>query len=219
MVEPLQKITKSKYVCSNKFDLEDLYKLFDDVELYGVMLVSGKESRYYKCSNNGSYNLVWKVKTKLQKKMKKGGQSAQRIGRICDEKRDRYLGTMINMAIKCFYNNHKNEVNVNGIVVSGPAEWKEKIIKDKRIKKHFGYKIKVITEKEITENTIKDLMRRKIFAEYDVKKENETKEYVKKMMALEYDRLVFGYDEVKSNLDECMLEKIITMILKIVIVK
>ena len=172
IIKSEKKIKKSTYICDKKFHVDYLLKLYTNDTYYGVILVSGKRSSFYKINKLETIHIKT-INTCLQKKQKKGGQSAQRFGRIRDEKHDRHLQNLISLSIQLFYDYETNNVNVKNIIIGGPAEWKDKLSSDSKIQKYIGSKVsKVISTKEITDNTIENIMQN--LSEYDSCDDNST---------------------------------------------
>lgn len=135
-IEPPVAVNKNMYLCSKTFDLnfmnyvKSLYKVHDE---NGVVLVSGQETRFYKVSPI-SISLKKTIRTKLAKKHKKGGQSAQRFGRIREEKCERYLTMLVESILEEFYDFKTHTATVKKLIICGPSIWKHKLINHNLIK-------------------------------------------------------------------------------------
>jgi len=135
--EPFKPITKSLYLCDNKFHTEPLKELLDDNESFGFIIIDGNGCLYATLQGN-SRNILHKFTVDLPKKHKKGGQSAQRFGRIRLEKRLQYVKKCSELTTQYFISD--NICNVKGIIIAGSAEFKEDLANadffDQRLQKH-----------------------------------------------------------------------------------
>jgi len=206
IIKSPKKIKRSNYVCDKRFHVDYLLKLLTSDNYYGVILVSGKKSLFYKI-NKFETILLNKTNTSLQKKQKKGGQSAQRIGRIRDEKNDRYLQNLVSLSLRLFYDYETNSVNVKKLIIGGPAEWKNKLSSDKEIQRCLGPKIiKVISTREITNKTIEEVAEE--LPEYDLKIDRKYITEIKNLIRINPDKLIFGKQNIYNKLQDCLLKKI-----------
>lgn len=200
-------VKRSMYVCDFKFHVSDAIELCKDHEEYGVILVSGKNTRLY-TFNKFDYKLVTRKETRLQKSQKKGGQSAQRFGRIKQEKDLLHLYDLVDKCVSAFYDFETNTVTVKGILVAGPGEWKHKVSKHKDFQKYLGsHVVNVVSTKEIDSKTIESIDIT-MFNSYDTKVEKTHQEEIKNIIETNPDSLVFGEKEVISHLENYMLKKV-----------
>lgn len=77
------------YNCSNKFNT-DIAKPYLETYEGSIVFANGDECFIY-LYENGSFRCLKKLQGLLQKRQKKGGQSAQRIGRLAEETRHVYV--------------------------------------------------------------------------------------------------------------------------------
>lgn len=213
IIAPPKKITRSDYICSKHFYLDPILDMYEEGQIFGVALVSGCRSIFYKVDyakgNTGTVinkKKVYDKQIKLQKSQKKGGQSAQRIGRIRDEKENNYVKGLVEKIRCCF------ESQVVGIVVGGPAEIKNKVVNHPEYKKYFGkITLEVVDTVEVDNSTILDVLNRseKGFQNSLNKEAVELIKRVKKMMELADDKLIFGFKEAVENLKMCMVETLV----------
>ena len=120
--EPFKPITKSLYLCDNKFRTEPLNELLNDNETFGFIILDGNGCLYATLQGN-SKNILHKFSVDLPNKQRKGGQSAQRFQRIRLEKRQHYLKKCSELATQYFITD--NLCNVKGLIIAGSAELKE----------------------------------------------------------------------------------------------
>lgn len=158
----------------------------------------------YKLIKTGDYierKLVSKLKVDLQKRQKKGGQSAQRIGRIRDEKENKYIKGISEMVIDSFLKNNHTIYDCTSIIVAGPGELKKKVIETPLIEQYFKNNIlDVISTQELTDTTILSIP----FLEYNQEKDLE---FIKDLINNADDKLVFGKKIIK-NIETNQLEYI-----------
>lgn len=122
--EPFKPITKSMYFCDNKFHTKLLESLLNDHDLFGFIIMDGNGCLYATLQGDRR-DILYKFTVDLPKKHSKGGQSAQRFGRIRLEKKHHYLKKCAEIAIKMFITD--NVCNVKGLILAGSAEFKDEL--------------------------------------------------------------------------------------------
>lgn len=145
-------IKKFYYRCDKIFHLDHLINLYKTYDEYAIVLVSGKCSEYYIHSRNNT-KLLKNTKQDLPNQHKTGGQSAQRFGRIRDEKIDFYINRIIEIMVHLYVVD--GVFYPKGLIIAGPSEIKHKVCSNLNFEKIFGkYLLKVVTIAEISDNTI-----------------------------------------------------------------
>jgi len=119
--EPFKPINTSLYLCDNRFHTEALQELLVSDERYGFIVVDGSGALYGVLQGN-TRTVLHKFVVDLPKKHGRGGQSAQRFGRIRMEKRQAYVRKVAEVAVQMFIQN--DVPNVQGIILAGSAEFK-----------------------------------------------------------------------------------------------
>lgn len=132
-------IKKSLYHCDKQFVVRDLLPMFQELKSatttsYGVALVSGQEFEPYKLtvtspgSFDGQFVKAGKGQSTTQtKKQKKGGQSAQRFGRIRQEKRGVWIQKIIEW-LDVAYLDKDGRPSIKGLVLAGPSTLKQELM-------------------------------------------------------------------------------------------
>ena len=130
-----KQINTSIYKCDSRFYTDPLRELLIDEKIFGFIIIDGNGTLFGTLSGNVK-TILEKIHIDLPKKQRKGGQSAQRFGRIRLEKRNNYIKIISENSIKHFISD--NLLNVNGIIIAGSAEFKDELKKsetfDPRIK-------------------------------------------------------------------------------------
>lgn len=128
-MEPNIAVNIFYYNCGNKFDLDLLNKYMIDCN-GSIIFANGEECIIYEFSN-GLFVMKKRINANLQKRQKKGGQSAQRIARLAEETRDVYVTKVTD-----FLNSMNREQR---FIIYGSSEIKKMIIeKPKHIKLEDG---------------------------------------------------------------------------------
>lgn len=217
LFEPIKPINKSYYLCDKRFYLDPILEMYkkDQEQSIGIFIISGNRSILYQLIKTGSHvetRVLADTKVKLQKRQKKGGQSAQRIGRIRQEKESRYIDKIIEMASSVYLKEHCTKYLISSIVLGGPAELKYSVRKHPEYIKYFdNMTVKIVDTPELNENTVHDVYEKSMY-ELALEKDKDTIEIIDKikdMMRDADERLVFGQNEVFENLENCMLETIL----------
>jgi peptide subunit release factor 1 (eRF1) len=158
----------------------------------------------YKLIKTGDYierKLVSKIKVDLQKRQKKGGQSAQRIGRIRDEKENKYIKEISEMIINSFLKNNHTVYECDNIIIAGPGELKKKVMETPLVEQYYKNNIlDVVSTQELTDTTILTIPFLESSQENDLK-------IVKNLIDNADEKLVFGKKIIK-NIENNQLEYI-----------
>lgn len=119
--EPFKPINTSLYMCDNKFHTEALSELLENDDRFGFIVMDGNGALFGALSGN-TREILQKFTVDLPKKHGRGGQSAQRFGRIREEKRHNYVRKVAECAVQNFITNDKP--NVAGLILAGSADFK-----------------------------------------------------------------------------------------------
>jgi peptide chain release factor subunit 1 len=122
--EPYKPINTSLYLCDSSFHTEALHELLVSDEKYGFIIVDGNGALYGTLCGS-TKTVLHKFTVDLPKKHGRGGQSAQRFGRIRMEKRQAYIRKVAEIATQLFISNCMP--NVIGIILAGSAEFKQQL--------------------------------------------------------------------------------------------
>ncbi|KAJ2156479.1 translation termination factor eRF1 [Coemansia sp. RSA 552] len=124
--EPFKPINTSLYLCDNKFHVEALAELLQSDSRFGFIIVDGNGCLYGALSGN-TREVLHQFSVELPKKHGRGGQSAQRFGRIREEKRHNYIRKVAETAVQFFISAEKP--NIAGLILAGSAEFKNDLLK------------------------------------------------------------------------------------------
>jgi peptide chain release factor subunit 1 len=138
VVEPLQPLTSSAYLCDNRFHTEPLEKMLTNTNTYAFIIVDGSGVLYATLSGNNK-TILGSFTVDLPHKHGRGGQSALRFARLRLEAHHNYIRKVIEQAIKIFITN--DQVNVKGIVFAGSAQFKDKIMESNLMDPRLKQKI------------------------------------------------------------------------------
>ncbi|KAJ1834262.1 Electron transfer flavoprotein alpha-subunit [Coemansia sp. RSA 2711] len=142
--EPFKPINTKLYLCDSRFHVEPLTELLEDGSKFGFIIIDGKGCLYGLLSGN-TRSILHHFPVELPKKHGRGGQSAQRFGRIREEKRHNYVHKVAEKATQLFITD--NKINVTGLVLAGAAELKDDLEKsdlfDPRLKSKVIHSVDV----------------------------------------------------------------------------
>jgi len=130
----------------------------------GICLTSGKEYRFYllELLNTGkiaSNKLLVSDTERLQKKHKKGGQSAQRFCRIRQNIYNKYVSDLSDEIVSTYMKDNHTNCLIDKLIIAGPSNLKHEIVSDELIQKYFSDKIAMIlTCDAINDRTIYTLL-------------------------------------------------------------
>lgn len=214
IINPPKKIAIQKYICSKKFELDHLMQMYEEQHNHGYVLVEGEECYIYLLEKSGShyqFKLLDKTQTKQQKKQKKGGQSAPRIGRIRVEMRNNYINKVREMMVNAYTKDNKTKLIIEKLVIGGPSITKNELIDNHLFTQYFGkIPLKIIDTKEINDTTIHEMyeMSQEFLANEKERELYQEIELIQDYMQNNPDRLYFG-KEVEENID--MIEKVVML--------
>jgi peptide chain release factor subunit 1 len=123
-LEPFRPINTSLYLCDNRFHTEALSELLQSDLKFGFIIVDGNGALFATLSGN-TREILHRITVDLPKKHGRGGQSALRFARLRLEKRHNYVRKVAEISAQLFLSNDK--VNVAGIVIAGPADFKTEL--------------------------------------------------------------------------------------------
>lgn len=215
LIFPPKKIIKSYYRCDNRFHLDNILDMYNEsFTNYGIVLVSGKEYRCYIlsiCNSCKEFKLIKSDIENLQKKQKKGGQSAPRISRIRTEKYNRYISKIADVIVETYMKNNHTTCIVEGLILAGPSLEKNDVFNNELIQQYFANKILCVTETaEINDGTIYYIYNKcSDYIASDIDKyEIKICKEVNDLISVASDLLYFG-DEVIKGIDEYKIKKVI----------
>jgi peptide chain release factor subunit 1 len=151
-LSPPLPIKESTYLCDRNFHVELIEKLYDTYDDYGIVLIGGDETLFYKFHGN-HYALIDRIGLCRQKKQKCGGQSAPRFSRIREGQILSYTKLIIEKLVKNFVNGDLNKLNIIGLIIAG-NDMKDKLLTDEDL----PYLIKSNILKSMTVNEL-DIVR------------------------------------------------------------
>ncbi len=133
--EPFRPVNTALYTCGDAFDTSYLKTLLVSNETYGFVVIDGNGTLFGTLTGD-SKRVLGSVTANLPKKQRKGGQSAQRYGRIRLERRQAYIKRVAELCTQMFISD--NAPNVSGLVLAGLAELKTELrdsdVFDKRLR-------------------------------------------------------------------------------------
>lgn len=120
---PPVKITKGIYLCDKRFHTQSIIELYQQPTLFGLVIISGD---FAQLSLVKSFEKTIRIKPlytnniRLQKSQRKGGQSAQRIGRLREENHFNYISIVLERMNSTF-----DTHNIKGLFILGSSTKKE----------------------------------------------------------------------------------------------
>ena len=121
-IEPLKPLTRGMYMCDSRFHTSLLEDMLQDAPMYGFIIIDGNGCLFATVQGDQK-NIIGKFSVDLPKKHGRGGQSAQRFGRIRLEKRQAYVKKCCEQSVSHFITDEK--CNVKGLIMAGSAEFKD----------------------------------------------------------------------------------------------
>lgn len=182
---------------------------------YGVALISGEQFRFYLVTITGKHQEIKLLKTdeiQLQKRQRKGGQSAVRIDRIRELKELHYLRRISEEMVETYLEENKTQTEIESLVVAGPGEMKDKVLQEPSFRQFlYPRLVRVLPSEEIREHsTIVEVVSkcRDLFLSSESRSAKTGLLEIRELVRSDPDRLVFGKREVREGLENRELEKI-----------
>ena len=207
IINPPKPITKVIYWCGRNFELFQVLDLFEEYDSHGVILISGKVTRFYKVSKN-EINLIKIINVELPNRQGRGGQSKLRFERITEEKRNNYVKKVSEMAVNYYTRNGRQFII--DLVIGGFGEFKDDLKYNELMCKYFP-NIKVIDIPDITDESIYTIIN-KINLDGSSHEEDSFIEEIDNEISKcsDIEKIVFGYDNVLENLECNLIRKLLT---------
>lgn len=127
--------------------------MFDDDNVLGVCLISGKDLFIYRVTISGSHidsTLVKKLDIMLVNKHNKGGQSSARFGRIADIIRNKYVTITAETIVPTFMYDNNTKCNVSKIILAGPGDMKREVANEQLFEQFLSkYLYKIINIRHV----------------------------------------------------------------------
>lgn len=121
-IEPFKAVSRSLYLCDNKFHTEELHRMLESDDKFGFIIMDGSGSLFASVCGDVKEKLG-SFTVELPKKHGRGGQSKNRFARIRMERRHNYVRKVAETAVNYFITNDRP--NVRGLVLAGSADFKE----------------------------------------------------------------------------------------------
>lgn len=121
-VEPFKAVSRSLYLCDNRFHTEELHRMLESDDKYGFIIMDGSGTTFATVCGDVKEKLGG-FTVELPKKHGRGGQSKNRFGRIRMERRHNYVRKVAENAVSYFITNDRP--NIRGLVLAGSADFKE----------------------------------------------------------------------------------------------
>jgi peptide chain release factor subunit 1 len=135
-IVPPEPIQVQFYRCDSKFSLEPLEEMLAARDVYGLVVLDGKEATLALLKGKTT-KVLTKIHSFAHSKLGgKGGQSSRRFQRIIEEEIENYYKRIGESMTEAFL----NTPNFVGVIVGGPGPAKENFLK----LKPFNYQLKIL---------------------------------------------------------------------------
>jgi len=118
-------IRKDIYLCGKHFFPEEIIKLHNDFEDFGLVHIAGEETSYF-IINGENIHRINKLSICRQKNHRMGGQSSGRFMRIRQNQIQEYITTIV-QDINKFYKTKEGQCSVKEIIICGSTDIKNDI--------------------------------------------------------------------------------------------
>ena len=179
--------------------MDDLIKLYEIHEDYAIVLISGKRIEYYLYNTNCTKFLKG-FEESLPNQFRKGGQSAQRLERIRDQKIGWYIKKITELMVQFYVAD--GQFKYKGLIIAGPAEMKQMVTDAELFIQYFEKNLlKTVTISEINDQSINQVIQMSSnVLSLKTEEQNLLANFEEKIMdPYHIDLFVFGNDQVLSD--------------------
>lgn len=186
VLEPEREYKGFFYSCSCKFIVDPIFQFFE--RKYGsIIFISGEECLIYVLID-GQFHKKKTINGNLQKRQRKGGQSAVRIARLAEQSRDNYITRVVDHINDLRY---CEDFDKYSIWITGSDEMKNMVLRDQKL-------LISINDAGFTTFNERTILEEKWFTLLDKKSDyNTTYEEVERFLNVNIDMLDF--DVSKRN--------------------
>lgn len=124
--EPIKPVNTSLYLCDNRFHTEMLEEMIKDSNIYGFIVMDGKQTLFATLQGNVKRTLHH-FSVDLPNKQRKGGQSSVRFSRLRVEARNNYVRKVCEETTRQYITN--DIPNVKALFIGGSADFKTELTK------------------------------------------------------------------------------------------
>jgi len=215
LLEPPKKIAKTFYMCDKYFHLDPILEMFKDETHFGIVFITGKTYVFYKIIKSGAHYENQKICSDSItpiKRHKKGGQSQQRYARQTDHKEEFYIKMLGELVIECYMEENNTKHLIEKLIIAGSGDKKNMLAQDELVQQYFKTKLAIMNTSDLNDQTIYETINnaKELFESNSNNKEDEIIDYVKHLLEMADDKLVFGVNEINSGLKNSELQQIIT---------
>ncbi len=196
--EPPEELNVRLYRCDQIFVLEPLEEMLEIKELYGLVVIDRKEAALGLLIGK-KIKVLQKFDSFVPGKTHKGGQSAQRFGRIREGIAKEFFRKVAEAMKKQFFNME----NLQGILVGGPGPTKEDFLKEGNLVTALQEKILGVKDIGYADEHGLDLLvetSADILAEQEIIYEKKILEKFFDMLGKQKDKTAYGVKEVEKAL-------------------
>lgn len=196
--EPPEELNVRLYRCDQIFVLEPLEEILEIKELYGLVVIDRKEAALGLLIGK-KIKVLQKFDSFVPGKTHKGGQSAQRFGRIREGLAKEFFRKVAEAMKKQFF----NMKNLQGILVGGPGPTKEDFLKEGNLVTALQEKVLGVKDIGYADEHGLDLLVEisgDILAEQEITYEKKLLEKFFDMLGKQKDKTAYGVKEVEKAL-------------------
>ncbi len=128
VIEPPEPLNLYMYRCSSNFELEPLKQMLEEKYVYGLLVLDKREA-YWGFLRGNRIEPMGGANSTVPGKMRKGGQSAARFGRLREIAIDEFYTKVGERASAIFLAEKDFFVRFKGVLIGGPSPTKEEFEK------------------------------------------------------------------------------------------
>ncbi len=203
-ITPPRPLNLNLYRCSQKFVMEPLEEMLEDVETYGIVVVERQHADVALLKGK-RYEIVKSFDSLIPGKFRAGGQSAQRFERVIAGMAKEFYRKIADVANTTF----RDIKDLRGILVGGPGPTKEEFMDEGNLETHIKKKVIGVLDIGYTGETgLTELLEKtkEIIAEAEITKERNLVAKFLDHLGKDDGLALYGVEEVKRALAQGAVE-------------
>jgi len=207
VIEPPKPLKIRMYRCDQTFVVEPLKEMLETEEIYGLLIIERKEATIGILEGK-SIKVLQRMTSGIPSKVRAGGQSAARFGRISEGLAKEFFRRVAEAMKENFFENKK----LKGILIGGPIPTKEEFLEQGQLVTQL--KEKVIAVKDLGDTEMQGLRNlvelcQDVLAEQEITKQKEILDEFFSTLGKIPDKVAYGEADVEEKLEAGAVAKLI----------
>jgi len=203
-IVPPKPLNLNLYRCSQKFVMEPMEEMLEDVETYGIVVIERQHADVALLKGK-RFDIVKKFNSLIPGKFRAGGQSAQRFERVIAGMAKEFYRKVADVANTTF----KEVKDLRGVLIGGPGPTKDEFLEEGNLETEIKNKVIGVLDIGYTgEQGILELLEKAkdILAEAEITKERNLVNDFLGHLGKDDGLAIYGVEEVRNALTQGAVE-------------